>query len=97
MFRAHARLVLAWCLIPLLSACGLLLPKPPQPRQSLPLTCAPRATEPCEGIGIVPPETLSADVAAAVAELSLKALTACAVRHDELRICVQRHNRKARP
>lgn len=48
----------------------------------------------CEGIGVDVPESIAADVAAVIAELSLNALAACSVRHDELIACVKRHNGK---
>ncbi len=96
MCRLIASQALAWCLLLSLTGCALLRPQPPAPRQSLPLKCAPQATERCEGIGILPPQSLSADAAAVFAELSLIALQACSVRHDELRDCVRRHNAKAR-
>ena len=91
-----ARLVLVLFLPLSLTGCGWRLSKPSTSPPSLPVVCLPAALERCAGVGVTVPEVLSADTAALIGELAVRALIACSVRHDELRRCVADHNGKAR-
>lgn len=92
MWPPNVRRALALCLILCLPGCVLPWKRPSAPRQSLPVACAPAALTQCEGLGVTLPTRISADTAGMVAELALRALIACAQRHDELRECVRKHN-----
>ncbi len=72
------------------AGCSLFPRRQPEP-QRVPVACAPAAMAQCEVIGATVPEALTADTAALLAELAVRAWTACRVRHAELIRCVTEH------
>lgn len=72
------------------AGCSLFPKRAPEP-QRVPVACAPAALAPCEPLGVTAPDILTADAAALLAELAVRAWTACSVRHAELITCIRKH------
>lgn len=84
------RITLVLAMLATLTGCSIFPKRAPEP-QRVPVACAPAALAPCEPLGVTAPAVLTADAAALLAELAVRAWTACSTRHAQLITCVRKH------